>query len=141
MAPRFDLPFVIQDGPEPYPAKHCRTIGLVHYARLMEYYRDATVVVAHTSSGPLVYAKKFRKPIITLPRRPDLGEAVDDHQVETAEALRPIDEAMRVTLEGVEGIEPAIRKALDGLAGGMRYSSGTGELERLQDAIRSACLE
>jgi UDP-N-acetylglucosamine transferase subunit ALG13 len=141
MAPRFELPFVIQDGPDAYPAKHCRTIGLVNYKRLMGYYRDATVVVSHTSSGPLVYAKKFRKPIITLPRRPELGEAVDDHQVETALALKPIDEAMRITLDDVAGIEPAIRTVLRGLEGGMHYGSGTGELERLQNAIRSACLE
>lgn len=141
MAPRFDLPFVIQDGPDPYPARNCRTIGLVAYERLMEFYRDATLVVSHTSSGPLIYAKKFRKPIITLPRRPELGEAVDDHQVETAEALKPIDEAMRITLMGVEEIEPAIRTVLEGLGKGMQYSSGAEELLRLQNAIRSACLE
>lgn len=139
IAPRFEVPFVVQNGPFPFPSRLCRAIGLVSYDKLMEYYRLADLVVAHTSSGPLIYAARFGKPIITLPRRTSEGEAVDDHQEETAVALRALQEPMRMTLDGVEGLEDAIRSLLEARARGLQYTTGKAELESLQGAIR-ACL-
>lgn len=140
IAPRFDQPFVMQDGELRFPARHCKTLGLVGYRRLMELYREAKLIVSHTSSGPLIYARKFGKPIITLPRRSDLGEAVDDHQVETAAALKTIPDPSRVTLDGPEGLEDAIRAMLAALAGGLNPSAERRELDSLQASIREACL-
>lgn len=140
IAPLFDEPFVMQDGELRFPAKHCRTLGLVGYRRLMELYREAKLIVSHTSSGPLIYARKFGKPIISMPRRSDLGEAVDDHQVETASALKTIPDPARVTLDGPEGLEESIRSMLAALAGGLNASTERRELDALQASIRSACL-
>lgn len=140
IAPRFEEPFVMQDGELRFPAKHCRTLGLVGYRRLMELYKEAKLIVAHTSSGPLIYARKFGKPIITMPRRSDLGEAVDDHQVETAAALMAVPDPARVTLDGPEGLEEAIRAMLRALAGGLNASTERRELDSLQASIRAACL-
>lgn len=139
IAPRFEIPFVVQNGPFPFATAHCRAIGLVSYDNLMEYYRLAELVVAHTSSGPLIYAARFGKPIITLPRRSRDGEAVDDHQEETAAALRTLQEPMRMTLDGVEGLEEAIRTLLAARERGLQYTTGKAELVSLQGAIR-ACL-
>jgi UDP-N-acetylglucosamine transferase subunit ALG13 len=141
IAPRFPIPFLMQDGGLAFPAHNCRTLGLVGYRLLMELYRDATLIISHTSSGPLIYAKKFGKPIITLPRRSDLGEAVDDHQVETAAALKAIADPFRITLDGPEELEAAVRAMLDALAGGLSPSAERRELESLQGSIRAACLE
>lgn len=48
----------------------------------------ARVVVAHAGIGTLLMAQKMLKPIIICPRRADLGEHRNDHQMATARALR-----------------------------------------------------
>jgi beta-1,4-N-acetylglucosaminyltransferase len=141
MAPRIGIPILIQNGPVPFQAKHCRTLGLVPYRDLMELYRQATLIVSHTSSGPLIYARKFQKPIITVPRRLELGEAVANHQVETAAALMALPSATRVTLDGVENLENAIQSMLESIRSGLDFASDNGDLIGLQDAIRQACLK
>jgi len=49
---------------------------------------DASLIVAHAGMGTIITALELRKPIIILPRRADLKETRNDHQIETAKRLR-----------------------------------------------------
>ncbi|MDQ3002506.1 MAG: hypothetical protein M3Y08_14755 [Fibrobacterota bacterium] len=139
IAPEFDFPFVMQTGVFPFAAANCKTFGMVGYDHFMKLFREATLIISHTSSGPLIYAHRFEKPIITVPRRKAFGEALADHQVETADALKAVDEPMRMVLDDEENMESAIRTMLEASAAGLRYTTGKQELESLQSAIRKAC--
>lgn len=55
-----------------------------------EYFRAARVVVAHAGIGSILSAKRFEKPLIILPRRADLGEHRNDHQMATAKQVESI---------------------------------------------------
>lgn len=43
----------------------------------------ATLVVSHAGIGSIISASRFQKPIILVPRRCELGEHRNDHQVDT----------------------------------------------------------
>lgn len=45
----------------------------------------ARVVISHAGIGTIASALEMRKPVIVMPRRRAFGEAVNDHQVTTAE--------------------------------------------------------
>jgi UDP-N-acetylglucosamine transferase subunit ALG13 len=44
----------------------------------------ARIVVAHAGMGSILMAAEAGKPIVILPRRADLGEHRNDHQLDTA---------------------------------------------------------
>ncbi len=50
-------------------------------------FRDADLIVSHAGMGSILAALKYRKPLIVLPRRADLGEHRNDHQAATVKWL------------------------------------------------------
>jgi UDP-N-acetylglucosamine transferase subunit ALG13 len=51
---------------------------------------DATAVIAHAGMGTILKAWELGKPIIVMPRRAELGEVLNDHQVATARRLQEL---------------------------------------------------
>ncbi len=49
--------------------------------------KEAELLIAHAGIGSVITALKYRKPIIIMPRRVDLGEVRNDHQMATAAHL------------------------------------------------------
>ena len=52
-----------------------------------EQIEKADVVVAHAGMGTIISALEMAKPVIVFPRRAELGEHRNDHQLATAEKL------------------------------------------------------
>lgn len=50
-------------------------------------FSGADMIVAHAGMGSVLTALKYRKPIIIMPRRAELGEHRNDHQMATARWL------------------------------------------------------
>jgi UDP-N-acetylglucosamine transferase subunit ALG13 len=48
---------------------------------------DAHAVIAHAGMGTILKAWELGKPILVMPRRAELGEVLNDHQVSTARRL------------------------------------------------------
>jgi UDP-N-acetylglucosamine transferase subunit ALG13 len=55
-----------------------------------EKFRAARIVVAHAGMGTIIKARESGKPIIVMPRRADVGEHRNDHQLATARQLREL---------------------------------------------------
>lgn len=55
-----------------------------------ERIREAAVIVAHAGMGSILTALQWGKPILVMPRRGDLRETRNDHQVATAERFREL---------------------------------------------------
>lgn len=51
-------------------------------------YQAARVIVAHAGTGSIITALQLGKPILIMPRRANLHETRNDHQVATAEQFR-----------------------------------------------------
>jgi UDP-N-acetylglucosamine transferase subunit ALG13 len=76
----------VQRGTSPSPrlAEAVEYVGYDDMERLMT---DATVVVTHGGPGSIMQAAALGKRPLVIPRRRDLGEHVDDHQVAFARRL------------------------------------------------------
>lgn len=55
-----------------------------------EKVRSASVIVAHAGMGSIITALQFGKPILVMPRRGDLRETRNDHQVATAKRFQAL---------------------------------------------------
>ena len=79
---------VIQKGPSKYRVVNARERDFLTIEELDSLIDESTVVVSHAGVGTIMDAKRHRKPVVVLPRRKELGEMWDNHQLDTALALR-----------------------------------------------------
>lgn len=108
-----------------------------HEARIAE----CTIIVAHAGIGTVLAAKRARKPLIIFPRRAQLGEHRNEHQLATARFLegRPgiyvaSDAEQLESLLRADDLEPPTEEvdpAADGLieALAIRLREWAGELQ------------
>ncbi|MCR4303439.1 MAG: hypothetical protein NUV63_04310 [Gallionella sp.] len=77
-------------------------------------YEAAKVIVAHAGTGSIITALQLGKPILIMPRRADLRETRNDHQIATSEQFRRFD-SVAVALDESELINQL--KGIDNLHG------------------------
>ena len=77
----------MQIGYTKYIPKNAKYIDFLNDDQMMNYYRDARILVCHAGSGTLLTGLKLGKPIIVVPRLKKFGEHIDDQQLDLAEAL------------------------------------------------------
>lgn len=75
---------VAQIGRSNYRARYIETIQFVDAIEFRRLVEAACVIVAHAGMGTIITALEYGKPMIVMPRRGDLGETRNDHQVATA---------------------------------------------------------
>jgi len=94
---------------------------------------SADLVVAHAGMGTILQCLDLSKPLIIMPRKADLGEHRNDHQIATAEKFKNFE-----TIQVVEN-EQELLHALDNPPGnnGSDVSSKNVNLERLINEIRT----
>lgn len=68
----------------PQVMEYHQTLPPSKFARTMA---AASVVVAHAGMGTIISAAEYGKPMVLLPRRGDLRETRNDHQIATAKWL------------------------------------------------------
>nr|WP_246265824.1 glycosyltransferase [Aromatoleum diolicum] len=76
-----------QIGPSLRKPRQFESVAMLPPDRAMQLFVGADVIVSHAGMGSILTALKFRKPIIIMPRRAELGEHRNDHQVATAKWL------------------------------------------------------
>ena len=70
----------ITDGPGEW-------VDFMSFDELAEQARRARVVVSHAGVGSIVLARRYGHRPIIMPRRPHLGEHVDEHQMQLTRRL------------------------------------------------------
>jgi UDP-N-acetylglucosamine transferase subunit ALG13 len=73
-----------QTGPSLYTARHIETRPFTTPQEFRERARKARFIIGHAGMGSILTALEFGKRIIVMPRRSDLGEHRNDHQIATA---------------------------------------------------------
>jgi len=86
---------------QPGHIKFTQFIDPSEFTRVM---REARLIVAHAGMGSIISALELGKPIVVMPRRADLRETRNDHQVGTAERFGEQD---RIIVAGDEQDLPA----------------------------------
>ncbi|MEN0063514.1 MAG: glycosyltransferase [Myxococcota bacterium] len=78
---------VLQRGASRQPAPACEVHDEVSPERFAMWLREARIVVLHGGSSSFLEARKVGRTPIIVPRRPEFGEHVDDHQVRFAASV------------------------------------------------------
>lgn len=68
-----------------YRPRHFRWVSHLAPAEFDRLVAAAPFVIAHAGMGSIITAQVFAKTIVVLPRRAELGEQRNDHQLATAE--------------------------------------------------------
>jgi UDP-N-acetylglucosamine transferase subunit ALG13 len=65
--------------------RHIKWVEFLPPTVFREYFQNASAIIAHAGMGSIITALELAKPILVMPRRGDLGETRNDHQVATAQ--------------------------------------------------------
>jgi UDP-N-acetylglucosamine transferase subunit ALG13 len=77
-----------QTGPIAFKSRQIQTAQWADAAEFDRSVYDCDIFISHAGMGNILLAAKYQKPIIIMPRRSDLGEHINDHQLSTAMALK-----------------------------------------------------
>jgi UDP-N-acetylglucosamine transferase subunit ALG13 len=83
---------ILQRGASRLPAPHTELHDLLPPARFEELLQSARVIVLHGGSSSFLQARALGRRPILVPRRPEHGEHIDEHQVHFVLSL-PAEEA------------------------------------------------
>ena len=83
-------PVVVQHGPSALRPTGATCVDYVSFDRFVELVQEARVVVTHAGVGSILVTLMNGKRPVVVPRRADLGEHVDDHQLELSRRLAAI---------------------------------------------------
>lgn len=87
IAPSLPLKVMVQSGCTGYVPRSVEWAAFLTYEEMMRKMAEATLIIGHASAGPILHSRKFKVPLIVVPRRPELKEHLDGHQVETGQAI------------------------------------------------------
>ncbi|MDE6268123.1 MAG: glycosyl transferase family 28 [Muribaculaceae bacterium] len=71
-----------------YTPRHMETVDFLPAEKFQHYFDMARVIVSHAGMGTIISALSSRKPIIVVPRLAELGEHRNNHQVDSAKAMK-----------------------------------------------------
>jgi beta-1,4-N-acetylglucosaminyltransferase len=97
LASLVDERITIQRGAGSYQPGVARHVRFVDGGQMQKWLSEARVVISHAGAGSILGALRAGKPLVLAPRMCRLGEHMDDHQFELAEALMERGQAMMVT--------------------------------------------
>ncbi|MEX2517999.1 MAG: glycosyltransferase [Paracoccaceae bacterium] len=81
---------IAQTGPKDGRWPHLDRRETLTPVEFEQIFTSARVVVAHAGIGTILSAKRWRKPLVILPRRHALGEHRNDHQLATARQVEKL---------------------------------------------------
>ena len=79
-----------QIGESRYKPKNYAFTRFLEKEQFDKRVQEASLVIAHAGIGVIMQALESKTPLLVLPRRAELGEHVNDHQVSTAEKFESL---------------------------------------------------
>lgn len=80
-------PVMIQTGYSTYEPKHCSFQKLLPYPEMGRYIQEARIIITHGGPASFISALQVGKIPIVVPRKSELNEHVNDHQVDFSRAV------------------------------------------------------
>lgn len=87
LAPALQTPFVMQIAATKYEPANAQYFRYIRVTDYWDYFKKADLIISHCSSGPVLNAMRFQKPLIIVPRRSAYNEFADEHQLDFARTL------------------------------------------------------
>lgn len=124
LAPSLPQPMIIQIAASTYQPKNAGYFRYVPVNEYLEHFQKANLIISHCSSGPVLNASRFEKPLIIMPRRSAYGEFADEHQLDFARSLEEKNISSVQVLYETGELEAAVRKMLELKSGPPAQSEG-----------------
>lgn len=102
---------IIQLGSSKYYPKNIKYFDYCSFEKNIEYYRKAKLIIGHCGAGTIINAFKFNTPLIVVPRRFQLGEHADDHQLELARKLEGSHPLIKIIYD-IDNLENTLKETL-----------------------------
>lgn len=83
MAGKVKEKIIVQRGYTKYIPKNCESIEFAY--PIEDYFKKARIIISHAAMSLVEVVKKYKKPVIIVPRQKKFKEHINDHQVEFAE--------------------------------------------------------
>ncbi|TRD11673.1 glucuronosyltransferase [Erythrobacter insulae] len=87
LAPTLGMRVVAQIGAGTYKPENMEAHNRIAAADFEELVRQSQLIISHAGIGAVLTAQRFGKPVVLVPRRADLGEHRNDHQIATVSKL------------------------------------------------------
>lgn len=100
-----------QVGMSDYRSRNIKCVKTLHPEEFQQRFMEAEFIISHAGMGSIITAMELSKPIIILPRRAELGEHRNDHQLATAKRFADMG------LVSVAFHEGELAKRIDALMG------------------------
>jgi len=84
------IEFIIQSGEGGFKPLHCKEKGFITPVEWGSLFSSADLVVAHAGMGTIIKCIDAGKPLIVMPRKSNLNEHRNDHQLATVGQLKGI---------------------------------------------------
>jgi UDP-N-acetylglucosamine transferase subunit ALG13 len=105
-----DIPVLAQTGCDATCYAHLTCRHHLDQTTFAAWMAQAKVIVAHAGMGTILQAAEAGKPLILMPRRADLGEHRNDHQLATAAEMAVLSNV--TVVHDATGLAIALRQAL-----------------------------
>lgn len=79
---------VIQMAATQHTPQNSKYFRYTPFSRHLEYFEKARIIISHCSIGAILNARKFRKPLVVVPRRYAYKELADEHQLDFARKIQ-----------------------------------------------------
>lgn len=107
----FEEKFIVQRGCSRYIPGNVDSFTFASQKTVLEYYKQASLIIGHASAGPLIYAKIFNLPLILVPRLLQYNEIFNNHQYKFALAIK--DNRMIEIVCDINNLEEKIRVSMN----------------------------
>jgi UDP-N-acetylglucosamine transferase subunit ALG13 len=114
----------IQAGISRVRPQHAEAVDYLSFDAVAARMRAATIVITHAGSGSVALARASGKLPLVVPRRPELGENVDEHQIPYAQ--RAAEEGLVALVQDPERLHQIVARGFDST---LPAAAGDGALE------------
>lgn len=133
IAPALPQPVFVQHGHTPFVSSRCGGAAFLEMSDFERRIADARLFIVQAGGGGILSALKCGKVPVIVPRRGDLGEHIDNHQVSWGRALAGTGRA--VLVEDVADLAAAAIDALSRQDTARSAVPGTAMVGLVRDAL------
>ncbi|MEO1476443.1 MAG: glycosyltransferase, partial [Pseudomonadota bacterium] len=114
IAPDLPGPVVVQHGHTPFQPTNCKAEAFLTMSAFEHAIRTSELLIIHGGGGGILLALKSGKVPVMVPRRHELGEHIDNHQVSWSRALNDTERVVLVedTAHLLDGARTALERQI-----------------------------
>jgi UDP-N-acetylglucosamine transferase subunit ALG13 len=105
---KIDEKVIIQLGYTKYKVEGAQCYDFIPFDKMIKYIRDSSVMITHGGVGSIMDALSFGKVPIVVPRRKELNEHSDDHQMQITKEMEK--RGLIIPVYNINDLENAIEK-------------------------------